>query len=89
MDETYSLDKSRATWHQVDDEIVVLDLNASSYLSINETGTHIWPLLESGATRNELIDSIVDAFDIDGETAGADVDIFIADLVDRGLVNSA
>ncbi|MFW2381110.1 MAG: PqqD family protein [Acidimicrobiales bacterium] len=82
----YKLDADRAAWRVVEDELVVLDLETSAYLSINETGTSVWPSLETGATRDELITAVLDTYDIDSETAGRDIDVFLESLQQRGLL---
>ena len=41
-------------WKVLEDETVVLDLQSSRYLSINRSGTALWPLLAEGATMAQL-----------------------------------
>jgi hypothetical protein len=80
------LRKEVLEWRQVDDEIVALDLNASKYLSINPTGAAIWPLLSEGASPTDLVDRLVETFDVDQGTAQRDVETFIGELSDRDLL---
>lgn len=85
-DDRMTIDGARATWRRVGDTLVVLDLSDSTYLSINETGTAVWPLLERGATRDELLDGILDEFEVDRDDASRDLDAFLADLRQRKLL---
>ena len=80
------VDGGRATWRRVGDELVVLDLTDSTYLSINETGAAVWPLLEKGARREQLLDLILERFEVDRADAARDLDAFLADLRSRGLL---
>ena len=73
-------------WREVDGEVVALDLAASEYLAINRTGTTLWTLMETGASRSELVSALMDAFDLPFEQAEADVDSFVSGLEERGLV---
>ena len=73
-------------WREVEDEVVALDLKTSNYIAINRTGRALWPLLSEGATREGLIQQLVEEFEVDQEQAGRDVDVFIEALVEKGLV---
>lgn len=73
-------------WREVEGELVVLDLRESRYLAINPTGRILWTALVEGATRNELIDRLIEAFDIDRVRAAEDVDAFTAELKARDLL---
>jgi hypothetical protein len=73
-------------WRQVEGEIVALDLGAHEYVSVNRTGTAIWPSLAEGATRDELAGVLAERFGIGVEDAARDVDAFLAQLSERGLL---
>lgn len=68
------------TWRQVDDEVVVLDLDNSVYLSINASGRLLWERLVQGAGRGELVDLLAEEYSLDRSSATADVDEFLAEL---------
>lgn len=74
------------SWRTLDDEVVALDSQASSYLGTNKAGTLLWRRLADGATRNDLGDELVATYGIDRSTAEADVDRFLAELADAGLL---
>ena len=80
------LNADRATWRKVEDELVVLDLESSAYLSINGTGAVLWARLEQGATKKDLTDALIAEFEVDNATATRDVEAFVADLDRRGLL---
>lgn len=73
-------------WREVEGELVALDLRESRYLAVNETGKQLWSALAEGATRDELVDRLVDAFGIERSQAEADTDAFVGDLESRGLL---
>jgi Coenzyme PQQ synthesis protein D (PqqD) len=73
-------------WREVEGELVVLDLRESRYLAINRTGRILWTNLVEGATRQDLIDQLAEAFDINPARAANDVDAFTAELESRGLL---
>jgi Coenzyme PQQ synthesis protein D (PqqD) len=75
-----------AVWREIDGETVVLALESSTYLSLNATGSLLWHRLTAGTARAELIDVLVDHFEVERGIAAADVDTFIADCRRRGLL---
>ena len=71
---------------ETDGETVLLDLRSSTYFVVNETGTCLLPLLLSGADRKELLDMLLETFDIGVEQAEADLDRFVEDLRQQELI---
>lgn len=75
-----SLRADSVAWNAVGEEVVVLDMTSSTYFSTNATGTLLWKLLASGASRTQLVNGLVERFGVDRETVEQDVDAFLADL---------
>ncbi len=73
-------------WREVEGELVVLDLRESRYLAINRTGQVLWTALATGATKDVLIERLIEAFGIDRARAVADVEAFTSELESRGLL---
>ncbi len=74
-------------WREVDGEIVALDLRRSVYLAINPSGALLWPALVEGASRDELVTRLSDEAGISAEVASADVERFLAELAEHGLLD--
>ena len=55
----------RLEGREVDGELVVLDLGASRYLSVNAAGAAMWPLLLEGTDRGALEAALAERFGID------------------------
>ena len=49
-------------------EIAMLNIETGNYYHLNDTGTHIWELLEKPLKGSELCDRLETEFDIDRET---------------------
>ena len=88
MNETvlFRLRKNGVSWRELDDQIVVLDLASSKYVTINGAGAVIWEHLVSGASVDDLVSVLVECFDIDHATARADTESFLDDLRQRNLL---
>ena len=87
---TYFLLRSDGlSWRVIDDEIVVLDVVGGVYLAGNRTAALLWEMVARGATTEELVRGLVDGFDVDPTTASNDVDRFVHQLRQRGLLAEA
>jgi hypothetical protein len=75
-------------WLPVDDDVVVLDGRRAIYLATNGSGARLWRALSQGATRSDLVDVLIEAFRIDPQRATADVEAFLAALVEHDLLDS-
>ena len=76
-------------WSVIDDEVVALDAEQSQYLATNASGTLLWQTLQEGATRAQLVDVLVAQYGIDAEQAGADTEVFLADLREHELLEES
>ena len=70
---------------KVGDEHVVLangdaDLQIRGLTTINETGAFIWETLQQEHTQAQLVDAMLQEFDVDRQTAEKDVAEFCAML---------
>ncbi len=85
-DATLRLREQGLNWREIDGEVVVLDVERSHYLNLNATGCVLWLLLAEGATKRQLVDKLIEEFDVDEPTALDDVETFIASCRDNGLL---
>ena len=83
---TFRLREQGLNWRTIDEELVAVDVPSSMYMTANPAGALLWRALSAGATREALVDEIVKAFGIESDRAGADVDAYLADLEQRGLL---
>ena len=56
-------------------------------ITTTKTGAELWKVLETGCNREMLIQTLLDRFDVDYDTASADTDKFLADLASLGLID--
>lgn len=59
-----------------------------SIFVLNEVGSHIWHLLGSPVTVDDLVRAVVSTFDVKADVARADVLTFLDDLASRRLVDA-
>jgi hypothetical protein len=65
---SHVLRRDGMSWRELNGQIIVLDLNRSSYVSIDGAGGMLWLRLAGGATLDELVDTVLD-HDVDGDGA--------------------
>ena len=58
----------------------------SGIIKLTESGAILWELLQGGAEREDLVAKLLDEYNVDEVTAGADVDRFIAKLKEADLL---
>jgi hypothetical protein len=77
------LDESAVAWREVDGDIVVIDLKASQYLTLNAVGRFLWLRLAHGADETSLADALAAEASLDRARARSDVAAFVQDLRTR------
>jgi hypothetical protein len=82
----FKLRQTDLHWREIDEEVIALEARSSMYVAANSAGTLLWRALVAGASREELADALVGAYGVDRERALADVDAFLAQLADHGLL---
>jgi hypothetical protein len=68
------------------DELVALDRKIGVCLSFNEAATHIWRSLETPTMVSDIIEGLLQEFDVDAHECRRDVLELIAELEAMGLV---
>ena len=74
------------TWREIDGDLVILDLRSSTYLTANASGTVLMRQLTEERTLQQLVQALVDAFGIPEQRAQQDVQTFLDELGERGLL---
>lgn len=55
-------------------------------INLNETGALLWRTLSDGATEQELVDALLNEYEVSEEIARRDVKIFIDKLTEAKLI---
>jgi hypothetical protein len=54
-------------------------------MTLSESGALLWKQLERGAEHRQLIETVLAEYDIDRDTAEADVEEFVTAISEKGL----
>lgn len=71
---------------RVGGETVIIDLATEEYFGLDEVGSVLWAGLEEARPLPEIVDRVVDRFDVTRERAAADLALLVGSLVGAGLV---
>ncbi|TQI71968.1 coenzyme PQQ synthesis protein D (PqqD) [Gramella sp. Hel_I_59] len=72
---------------KIGNEAVLMCMEAESYYGLDPIGSRIWQLLiESPKTIQEVIDVLLQEYDVDQETCSRDVHSFIDEMISRKLI---
>ncbi|MBE7011579.1 MAG: PqqD family protein [Ruminococcaceae bacterium] len=68
--------------------IGVETMDFGGMINLNDSGAFLWKLLENGATQDELLEKMLEEYDVDEKTAKEGINAFInkireADLLDE------
>lgn len=61
-------------------------LRIQGMISLTESGVLLWNRLQTECTEEDLVDAVLEEYDIDRETAEADVQAFLNQLRDLELL---
>ena len=71
---------------EVDGEMVLLDMESENYFGLDEVGTAIWQAMQEYGSLQEVMDVLLEQYDVDAEVLENDLEEFVGKLVESGLV---
>ncbi|OIO00262.1 MAG: hypothetical protein AUJ51_10720 [Elusimicrobia bacterium CG1_02_56_21] len=80
--------KKNLAYRRIAGEVFVVDAPRSEMHELNGPAALIWEGLAAGKTKKDLVKAMTAEFEVDGETALADLEIFIKDLLESGLLSA-
>ena len=67
-------------------ETAMLEMKEGVYYGLNEMGTIIWELIQKPVTVQEIIDHILEEYDVDEETCFQDLVELVQEMIKNNLV---
>ncbi len=71
---------------EVDGEMVLLDMQSENYFGLDEVGSSIWQAMQSETTLREVLEIVLNKYDVESDVLERDLLDFVKKLVDNGLV---
>jgi hypothetical protein len=67
-------------------EMVILNLNSGVYYGLDKVGARIWSLIQDAQTVNDVINTILDEYDVEPERCERDIVSLLQKLSAEGLI---
>ena len=74
-------------FQEVSGEMVLLDLSSESYFGLDEIGARIWQLLHEGTNMGEVLDTLLQEYEVERQVLEADLGKLLGKLADAGLIS--
>jgi Coenzyme PQQ synthesis protein D (PqqD) len=79
---------SKVAYRNIEDQVVLIDPEGENVMILTEVGSFIWNLLDGNMDQALLLDKILEQFDVEREIAEKDLQSFLDQLEERGLIGS-
>lgn len=80
----FMLREIAGTWVVVPLGQRVIEFNG--LMTLSDSGAFLWKMLELGAEIDELLEGIMEEYEIDKGTAQMDIDEFIGQIAEKGII---
>jgi hypothetical protein len=74
-------------FRQVENEGILMHIPSGTYYSLNETSILFWEAIVQQQALEPIVDKIMDEYDVDRNQLLTDLQAFIKDLSDFGLIS--
>ena len=71
---------------QIDDAFVMLDFEGVTYVSLNKTATDIWNALEQPSNAENIVEVLIERYEISAEQCSTAVERVLADFQAKRLI---
>jgi hypothetical protein len=78
--------ETKLPWRSLEGHVVIVQLKEESVLSLNGTGAELWDLIDGNHTVRDMARYLTDNFEVDEETALADVRSFVTCLLEKKVI---
>lgn len=73
-------------FQDVNDEVVLLDLASEHYFGLDEVGARIWMLLKEQKAAGQIVEDLLQEYDVERAELEGDVLDLLAHLLEAGLI---
>lgn len=75
-------------FQEVSGETVLLDLASESYFGLDSVGTRIWAMLKEDKSVGQVLDALLEEYEVDRGTLEADLEELLDNLLTAGLIQA-
>lgn len=71
---------------RVEEDFVLMDLESGIYLGLDPVASQVWESLLEHGDLERAVDDVCKSFDVDQERARADIEKWVGEMVEKGLL---
>lgn len=83
---TYKV-SSNHLYSEVADEAVILDVESGVYYGLDSVGVDIWRWLQKPQTEDQLLDLVLEEYEVTPEQAEQDLQSILKEMLNAGLLD--
>ena len=76
-------------FQDVSGETVLLDMDSEQYFGLDEVGTRIWAMLNEDRAAGQIVDMLLEEYEVERVSLEGDVNELLASLLEAGLIKKA
>ncbi|GAB3508611.1 PqqD family peptide modification chaperone [Emticicia fontis] len=73
----------------LDDELIMMDIEKGNYINLNKTGNIIWQYIEPPISVEDIIQKLVEKYNIDADVCTSDTIQYLEHMHTIGLIQIA
>lgn len=77
---------SHVSYTRVEGDFVLMDMKSGKYLGLDPVASTVWKSLAEHGDLDRAAQAVCESFDVDLERARTDIEAWVAELEDQGLV---
>ena len=85
----HELNAGDLTAETIAGDAVILNLASGVYYGLQGAGALAFAMLEAGLTTDEVAAALADRFEVEADTARADAEALLTDLLDEGILRTS
>lgn len=74
-------------YNEIDGEMVILSIENGEYYTLNSVGSEIWNLLKTQHTFTQIINLLLETYDINKRECECDTMDYMEDLLENEIIN--
>lgn len=78
--------KQDQLFSEIDGEVIMLSIENSEYYGMDKVGSRIWQLLENPVSLSEIIEALMEEYDVTVGQCTEDTKNFIGQLAEKNLI---
>ena len=71
---------------KIDEEIIMLNVNKGEYYALNDVASRIWEMIDAPVQVNELLNKLIQEFEVDTETCKKDTLKCLEDFRSKSII---